>query len=52
VERALEEVIAERDRNRRAWAAQEKLLQSGIEIDDVYQALDRTSAAGGSPTTL
>ena len=40
VERALEEVIAERERNRRAWAAQEKLLQSGIEVEDVYRALD------------
>jgi hypothetical protein len=38
IERALEEVIRERERNRSAWRAHERLLRSGIQIRDVYGA--------------
>jgi hypothetical protein len=36
IERALEEVISERERSRRAWRAHQRLLDSRIQIDDVY----------------
>ncbi|MCP9495469.1 MAG: type II toxin-antitoxin system VapB family antitoxin [Pyrinomonadaceae bacterium MAG19_C2-C3] len=39
IERALEEVIEERERNRRAWTAHERFVKSGIEIRDVYGVL-------------
>lgn len=39
IERALEEVIEERERNRQAWAAHERFVKSGIEIRDVYGVL-------------
>ncbi len=39
IERALEEVISERERNRRAWEANERFLRSGVEIRDVYGKL-------------
>lgn len=39
VELALDEVIAERERNRRAWKATERLLRSGIEVEDVFGRL-------------
>ncbi len=39
VERALEEVIAERERNRQVWAATERLIKSGIQIRDAFERL-------------
>jgi hypothetical protein len=36
VERALDFVLAEHKRNQLAWEAQERFLQSGAEIIDVY----------------
>jgi len=39
VELALDEIIAERERNRRAWKATERLLRSGIEVEDVFGRL-------------
>lgn len=36
IERALDEVISERERNRRAWAANERLLKSGICVRDAF----------------
>lgn len=39
IERALDEVIAERERNRLAWNATERLLKSGIQIEDVFGRL-------------
>lgn len=41
IERALDEVIAEHERSRRAWGAHERFVRSGIGIDDVYGALER-----------
>ncbi|MDQ3014229.1 MAG: type II toxin-antitoxin system VapB family antitoxin [Acidobacteriota bacterium] len=40
VELALDEVIAERERNRRAWKATERLLGSGIQVEDVFGRLE------------
>lgn len=40
IERALEEVITERERNRAAWQAHERFLRSGIQIRDVYGVLE------------
>jgi hypothetical protein len=40
IERALEEVITERERNRAAWRAHERFLRSGIKIRDVYGVLE------------
>ncbi len=40
IERALDEVIAERERNRRAWEATERFIHSGIQIRDVYGKLE------------
>lgn len=39
IERALDEIIAERERDRRAWRAPERLLKSGIQIEDVFGRL-------------
>ncbi|HMV49229.1 MAG TPA: type II toxin-antitoxin system VapB family antitoxin [Blastocatellia bacterium] len=39
VELALDEIIAERERNRRAWKATERLLKSGIQVEDVFGRL-------------
>lgn len=36
IERALEMVISEDERNRRAWAATERLIAGGIQIKDVF----------------
>lgn len=36
IERALEMVIGEDEKKRRAWAATEKLIKSGIQIKDVF----------------
>lgn len=40
IERALEEVITEIERNRTAWRAHERFLKSGIQIRDVYGVLE------------
>jgi hypothetical protein len=40
IERALEEVIAERERDRRIRLAHDKFLKSGIQIQDVYGNLE------------
>ncbi len=39
IERALEEVIAERARDRLAWEAHERFIRSGIKIRDAYGKL-------------
>jgi hypothetical protein len=44
IERALEEVITERERSRAAWRAHERFLRSGIQIRDVYGVLKSNSA--------
>ena len=36
IERALDEIVEEDRRNRRAWKAHERFLKSGAQIDDVY----------------
>lgn len=40
IERALEIVIGEDEKNRRAWAATEKLIRDGIQIKDVFSRLN------------
>lgn len=40
IERALEQVISEAEKDRRAWAATEKLIRSGIQIKDVFGRMD------------
>jgi hypothetical protein len=42
IERALDEVISERERNRRARAATERLLKSGIQVRDVFSRLNES----------
>ena len=37
IEPALDEIIAERERNRRAWKATERLLKIGIQVEDVFE---------------
>ncbi len=39
IERALEEVIEERERNKQTWAAHNRFLKSGVVIRDVYGVL-------------
>jgi hypothetical protein len=41
IERALDLVISEFERNRRAAEANERFVQSGIEIQDIYGVLDQ-----------
>ena len=41
IERALDLVIAESERNRLAFEANERFIKSGVEIRDVYGKLDR-----------
>jgi len=41
IERALEQVISEAEKDRQAWAATEKLIRSGIQIKDVFGRVDR-----------
>ncbi len=36
IERALDHVIGEDERNRRAWAATERLLKSRVQVRDVF----------------
>jgi hypothetical protein len=40
IERALDQVIREDEKNRRVWAATEQLLKSGIQVRDVFGRLD------------
>jgi hypothetical protein len=40
IERALELVISEDEKSRRAWAATDRLLRSGIQIEDVLGRLN------------
>jgi hypothetical protein len=40
IERALEHVISEAEKDRRAWAATEKLVRSGIRIKDIFGRVD------------
>jgi len=40
VERALDEVIAERERIRKAWKAQERFLRRKVKVKDVYGLLE------------
>lgn len=40
IERALEQIISEAEKDRRAWAATEKLIKSGIQIKDVFGRVD------------
>jgi ferric-dicitrate binding protein FerR (iron transport regulator) len=42
IERALDEFITEHERNKRAWAATERLLKSGIQVVDVFGRLEET----------
>jgi hypothetical protein len=41
IEQALDLVIAESERNRLAFEANERFFKSGVEIKDVYGKLDR-----------
>jgi hypothetical protein len=41
IERALDLVISEHERNRLAAAANERFVKSGISVKDVYGALER-----------
>ena len=40
IERALDEIVEEDKRNKRAWKAHERFLKSGAHIDDVYGNLE------------
>ncbi len=40
IERALEQVLREAEKDRRAWAATEKLIRSGIQVKDVFGRVD------------
>jgi hypothetical protein len=40
IERALEQVISEAEKDRRAWTATEKLIKSGVQVKDVFGRLD------------
>lgn len=40
IEQALEFVISESEKERRAWAATESFLRSGIKIKDAFERLD------------
>jgi len=40
IERALDQVISEDEKNQHAWVTTEELLQSGIQITDVFGRLD------------
>lgn len=40
IERALDLVLSEHQRNQLAWEANERFLESGIEIKDVYAKVD------------
>ena len=40
IERALDQVISEDEKNRRLWAATAKLLKSGLQVRDVFGRVD------------
>ena len=40
IERALDEIVEEDRRNKRAWKAHERFLKSGTRFDDVYRNLE------------
>ena len=40
IERALDEIVEEDKRNKRAWKAHEQFLSSSSQIDDVYGNLE------------
>jgi hypothetical protein len=40
IEKALDEVLQEHERNEAAWRAHERFIKSGIQIKDVYGRLD------------
>ncbi len=40
IEKALDEVLEEHERNEAAWRAHERFLKTGIQIKDVYGRLD------------
>jgi hypothetical protein len=44
IDRALDEVISERKRSARAWAATERFIKSGVEIKDVFGRLTDSEA--------
>ena len=46
VDRALDHVINEYHRNRRAWAATEKLLQSRVQVRDVFGRMKEELGVG------
>ena len=39
IEHALDQVISEAERNRRAWSATERFMKSGVAIEDVFGRL-------------
>jgi hypothetical protein len=39
IEHALDQVISEDERNRRAWSATERFIKSGVVIEDVFGSL-------------
>lgn len=39
IEHALDHVISEDERNRRAWSATERFIKAGVTIEDVFQSL-------------
>ena len=41
IERALDQVISERERQRRAWTVTERFIRSGALIKDVFGRLDK-----------
>jgi hypothetical protein len=44
IDRALDELISERERSARAWAATQRFIKSRVEIEDVYGRLTDPSA--------
>ena len=40
VEKAIDEVLTEHERNRLAWRAHSRLIESGLEIKDVYGVME------------
>ena len=44
IERAIDQVIAEHERNNRAWAATERLMKSAIQVVDVFGRLEEAES--------
>jgi hypothetical protein len=44
IDRALDELISERERSARAWRATQRFIKSRVEIEDVYGRLTDPSA--------